>query len=107
MRELPDGRLLLHDFGGCDTQAILEALGLTFRDLPAAVARQRTCRRLQPFARSHPGGRLVELADHELVVAVFLLDEIKTAGTVTGEQLQRLTQSAARIGWARDQAHGR
>ncbi|MDE2264100.1 MAG: hypothetical protein KGL45_16380 [Gammaproteobacteria bacterium] len=27
IRELDDGRVLLHDFGGCDTQAVLDALG--------------------------------------------------------------------------------
>jgi hypothetical protein len=27
------GRILLHDFGGCETASVLEALGLTFADL--------------------------------------------------------------------------
>jgi putative DNA primase/helicase len=28
-----DGRILLHDFGGCATSAVLAALGLRFADL--------------------------------------------------------------------------
>lgn len=28
-----DGRVLLHDHGGCATRDVLSALGLTFRDL--------------------------------------------------------------------------
>lgn len=28
IRELEDGRVLLHDFGGCDTGAVLASLGL-------------------------------------------------------------------------------
>lgn len=28
-----DGRVLVHDHGGCDTRDVLAALGLTFRDL--------------------------------------------------------------------------
>jgi hypothetical protein len=33
IRELDDGRVLLHDFGGCETQAILSSIGLTVSDL--------------------------------------------------------------------------
>lgn len=33
IRELPDGRVLLHDFGGCDVEAVLGAVGLTTADL--------------------------------------------------------------------------
>lgn len=32
-RELPDGRLLIHDFAGSTAQEILEAVGLEFSDL--------------------------------------------------------------------------
>lgn len=30
IRELDDGRILLHDFAGCGTECVLSALGLTF-----------------------------------------------------------------------------
>ncbi len=33
VRALPDGRILLHCFASCDTQAVLDALGLAFGDL--------------------------------------------------------------------------
>lgn len=33
IRELDDGRVLLKDFGGDDTAAVLAAIGLTFADL--------------------------------------------------------------------------
>jgi hypothetical protein len=33
VRALADGRVLLHDFGGCDPGAVLDAVGLTFSDL--------------------------------------------------------------------------
>src|SRR5262245_16374323 len=37
-----DGRWLLHDFGGCDTEAILRAARLTFSDLfPSDTGRPR------------------------------------------------------------------
>lgn len=33
IRELDDGRILLHCFGGCDVRDVLAAIGLTFDDL--------------------------------------------------------------------------
>ncbi len=33
VKELPDGRLLLKCWAGCDTQAVLDAMGLRFADL--------------------------------------------------------------------------
>jgi hypothetical protein len=33
IRELPDGRTLLHDFAGCPTSEVLAAVGLTMEDL--------------------------------------------------------------------------
>lgn len=33
IRELPDGRVLVRDFGGCSVEEVLCAVGLTFADL--------------------------------------------------------------------------
>lgn len=33
VKELPDGRILIHDFAGCGTDAILGVLGLSMTDL--------------------------------------------------------------------------
>ena len=33
VRELPDGRVLLHCFGGCDAHAVVSAVGLELSDL--------------------------------------------------------------------------
>ena len=41
VREGSDGRALVHCFAGCETQEILRALGLEFRDLFAAGATAR------------------------------------------------------------------
>lgn len=50
IRELDDGRILLHDFGGDSTGEILAAIGLTFSDLypPRAVDHHRKPER-RPF----------------------------------------------------------
>ena len=33
IRESDDGRVLIHDFGGCDTEDVLTAVGMQFSDL--------------------------------------------------------------------------
>lgn len=33
IRELDDGRVLLHDFAGCETSSILAVIGLSLEDL--------------------------------------------------------------------------
>lgn len=104
IRELPDGRVLLHDFGGCDTGAVLAAVGLEMAVLfsePLEAARQGG-----GYAPSHsriPATDLLEIIDHEVHVAVLIINDIKTAGGVaTAEQMNRLVKAAGRIGKARD-----
>lgn len=49
IRELDDGRILVHCFGGCDVQDVLAAVGMTFDDLypPRKIQQGRPERR--PF----------------------------------------------------------
>ncbi len=42
IRETADGRILLHDFAGCETEHVLEAVGLTFTDvMPEQIGNKR------------------------------------------------------------------
>ena len=104
IRELDDGRVLLHDFGGCDTQAVLEALGLTLADLferppPGAGASYG-------FPRTHSrisATDALAALDHELTVGAMLLtDALGDPRTLTQATLVRLSQCARRIGAVRD-----
>src|SRR5450631_2687650 len=52
IRELPDGRVLVHDFGGDSTGEILDAVGLTFADLFAEPLGQHLPRERRPFSAS-------------------------------------------------------
>lgn len=100
VRELDDGRVLLHDFGGCSTQHVLGALGLSLSDLfekPIGHSFRPTHSRIT--ARD-----ALEALDHEVLVAVLILDEILTKRKVSPRQIVRLAQAAGRIGTARDMA---
>jgi hypothetical protein len=102
VRELDDGRLLLYDFGGCETGAVLAALGLTLADLFEKP--------LGNFAPSHsriPARDLLEVISEEVTAVAIIGAAMLAKKTVTETDWQRLAQAAARIGRARDHAHGR
>jgi hypothetical protein len=99
LREVDD-RVLLHCFAGCDTEAVLAAIGLTMTDLfesPLDHHRAPTHSRI-------PASDLLVLLDHEITVAVLILSDIAERRKVNEAQIQRLCQAARRIGSARDMA---
>jgi hypothetical protein len=101
--ELDDGRVLLHDFGGCGIDGVLAALGLGVSDLF-----EKSLAGSQEFQATHsrvPARDLLVILDHELTVAVFILDEIVRRRTVNESQVQRLIKAANRVGRARDEAN--
>lgn len=99
IRELDDGRLLLHDFGGCGTEAVLSALGLSLADL----FEQRLPQHSFPASHSRiPARDLLEILDHEVTVAALIAADILAERTVSQEQWARLAIAANRIGKARD-----
>lgn len=64
VRELPDGRTLLHCFAGCSSESVLAAVGLTFDDLfPESLGEFR--RERVPFP---PADALRSLHDEALIV---------------------------------------
>jgi hypothetical protein len=97
-----DDRVLICCHAGCGGADIVEALGLTLGDLydrPLGVA---------GFEVSHsaiPARDLLEILDHEIVVAVLVLNDIVQRRKVNESQVERLVQAAARIGKARDMAN--
>jgi hypothetical protein len=101
VRELDDGRVLLNDFGGCGTDAVLAALGLTMAELFPEGSRGD----YPPSQSRIPARDLLVILDHELTVAVLILNDVTTRRAVSEPQIQRLIQAAARVGRARDEAN--
>jgi len=94
-----DGRVLLHDFGGCEIADVLAALGLTMSDLfekPLANA--------GPSSSRIPARDLLEIISEETSVVSIIAADMLARRTIDETDWARLARAAARIGRARD--HG-
>ena len=102
IRELGDGRVLVHDFGGCEVGDVLTALGLTLSDLfPERLA-------AHSYPRTHlriPACDLLEVISEENIVVAVVAADMLAKRTITNTDWRRLAQAVRRIGAARDHFH--
>lgn len=96
-----DGRVLVHDFGGCKIGDVLAAVGLTIADLFDNPLGHH----FKPSHSSIPAADRLAIVDHEITVAALILEDVLKDGLIDDKQRERLSQVVARIGTAR--AHGR
>jgi hypothetical protein len=103
VRELDDGRVLLHDFGGCDVQAVLAALGLTLADLFERPSEPH----LKP-ARAWLDARdaLACLAIEGRILAIAASD-LATGAAFSAADVDRIAVAAGRVHAAWVLCHGR
>lgn len=102
IREMEDGRVLLHDFGGDSVEAILGAVGLSFADLypaqPGTFAK--------PVRRPFNASEVLSLVAFESsVAAIVIADAVKREGA-TEDDLDRLLVAAQRLGNAAEVCNG-
>lgn len=102
IREMEDGRVLLNDFGGCETQEILDALGLSFSDL---FERSLSKSGLPATHSRIPARELLDVIGHESMVVALIAAELVGKRTVSEEDWKRLAKAVARIGRVRDYAY--
>lgn len=100
VRELDDGTVLLHDFGGDDVGSILAAVGLTFDDLFPAKPGHFSKPVRRPFSPSD----VLALVAFEASVAVLVVSEV-LKGTATDADRDRLLVAAQRLGNAAGVCH--
>ena len=93
VRELDDGTVLLHDFGGDDVGSILAAVGMTFDDLFPAKPGHFS----KPVRRPFNPSDVLALVAFEASVAVLVVSDV-LQGTATGADRDRLLVAAQRLG---------
>lgn len=104
LRELDDGRTLIHCFAGCETAAILSALGLEFSDLypPSPLGNVR------PERRPFPALDVLKAVSFEATIVLCAARDMLDAGDLSlgVEGFARLKQAADRIESALSLAQG-
>jgi len=100
VRELDDGRVLLHDFAGCATDDVLTAVGLDMTAL--CLPGSGPAGGHAPTHSRIPAADVLKALDHENNVAVLLITDVLDRRTISEADWQRLAVAARRIGAARD-----
>jgi len=101
IRELEDGRVLIHCFAGCGSGDVLAAIGLKMSDLfdkPLA-------HHLSPIRSRFSARELIDLTAHEVTVAAMLALKAQSA-PLSDDDAQRLRQAASRLGKAQAMING-
>lgn len=102
IREMDDGTILLHDFGGESVEAILSAVGLSFADLypdkPGHVAK--------PIRRPFNASDVLSLVAFESAVAVVVVADVVHGKEITDQDFERLLVAAKRLGNAAEVCNG-
>lgn len=94
IRELDDGRMLLHCFAECDVQSVLAAVGLTFDDLfPERAIAHHLPRERRPFAAAD----ILRCVGFEALVVAVGAANIGEGVALTDADRQRLMLASARL----------
>lgn len=96
IRELADGRILLHDFGGCDTHQVVDAIGLGFSDLyPIRTGRldHRRKRERRPFSAEDA----LWAVAHEAKIVMLAASDQAQGKPLSHEDRERLSIASSRL----------
>jgi hypothetical protein len=97
IRELDDGRILLHDFAGCEPEHVLSAVGLSFNDLfPERAIGENLPKERRPF----PAADVLRAIRFEALVVVCAAKMLANGEALTEADRERLNAASARIGAA-------
>src|SRR5258706_11949285 len=86
IRELDDGRVLLHDFAGCEVEHVLCAVGLTFD----ALFPERPLGEYKPERRPFPAADVLRAISFEALIVVLAGSDIANGRPLSEFDLERL-----------------
>lgn len=103
IRELDDGRVLLHDFGGCETQAVLDSIGLEMASLfPQRLNGTGPAGGYPPSHSRVPARDLLQIISEEVWVIAVIASDMRAQRTISKAEWDRFLTAASRIWGARD-----
>jgi hypothetical protein len=102
IKELDDGRVLIHDFGGDSPQEILDALGLTFADLFP----EKLTDRGKPARPAFPATDVLRCISFEALLVAISASKMVKGIQLTDEEKKRLMVAAGRINAAMEVTNG-
>lgn len=102
VRELDDGRVLVHCWAGCAVADVLTAVGLEFGDLfPERATDQRLRRDRRPFNASD----VLRCTAYEALIASVAAGNLAQGLTLSEQDRERLTLAASRLQTAAEMSH--
>jgi hypothetical protein len=93
LRELDDGRILLHCFGGCSTDAVLGAIGLDMTDLFPEKIDTAAAPVRSPFSAAD----LLRIIHMETLIVNICAEDMSQGKALTSEDRERLKLATERI----------
>ena len=103
IRELNDGRVLLHDFAGCAVEEILAAVGLQLSDLFPPREIEHAPRERRPFIPQD----VFQIARQEISVAAIIAADLRKQRTVSEADYHRLFVCVERLNGIAEGAYAR
>lgn len=94
IRECDDGRVLLHDFGGDSTESVLDAVGLTVRDLFPPRDPPLEGFRPRRGVPEHQARDLIRLAAREAGIVAIVIQDILSGNGTSVDDCQRALRAA-------------
>lgn len=93
VRELEDGRVLVHDFAGCSVQEIVAAVGLDM----TALFPEREIHHAKPERRPIPAADILKCCAFECLIVSSAAAAILAGEPLSSVDRERLTLAAARL----------
>lgn len=97
VRELDDGRVLLHCWAGCDVASILDGVGLTWDAIMPPRAVDHHVRRERRPYRAHD---ILACIAHEALIVAIAASDIARGIAITDPDRERVMLAASRLGHA-------
>ena len=103
VREMDDGRILLHDFAGCDVEHVLGAVGLTYD----ALFPERPIEHGKPERRPFLPSDVFEIARFEISVVAIVAADLHKNRAVSEADYQRVFVAVERLNDIAGAAYGK